>query len=798
LRKTGNINFVLIGAKATGKTVYLASLFLNEKSLTSQDGHTIEYLKPLADTLLDGAYPQATAGTLHELKFNYKDTDISCHIQIDDVDGYFVETMHKEDETTQKQRDTLIKNIKNSEGIIFFFPYEEKFNEESIKNFNYEIDTIISKLTKMYSKHNHIPIPAAIVVAKWDKSPDFKAEDEDKKALEYINKNKFLKLAKEKIEHRFPNLLITPISAVGKDIQQMEPYNLKKPLNFFIEITYKLWEEKIEGLKDDKRGLLKYLSRIHFDMKFYKNGIYNEQYSILEKEFADEILPKLDKIDNYKEFEGLKKEYKDVIPCLVQENISKIDEIENKLKKKQKIKKASWGIGIIATIALIGLGIAGWYIKTKLLKTESELYSDISVEYKNHSYKDAMSHIVEYQDKFKDTLDAEHKSSVEKMKADIVQGYKTKLEQIVEYDSLIKQHDEIQSLYKESEDTNIAEIETKYEEIVSLYDDYQKVVSFSKDDISDIGEISSILNKLSTYKFKELITLKDKFEEILTALSNNLISDEGLDNADSIDNLLGAFTALGINNSEVVQKLIDKKNMVQIEGSFDELTESIEKKNFEDAISKVETDWNEKYSDDKAVVVRNILDRKFNKYVEKTLKTIPIKIGDIDDFNDLDNKLDKLVKLVTNTEIQKISYKPTANSDNYSKYEEKVGIFNGYDDALKLGVSAGKITFGAHYEENEPLGLECGGEDEIILTIETTTYHYDHGYCQDREISWYSSQTFMKGKYEGEAIEEDFVENDEFIFWFELSDNHLIKMKNKEYFEISVGAGYFIRFGEKQ
>ena len=143
MKKTKNINFVLIGARATGKTVYLASLFLNEKSMTSQDGHTIEYLKPLADSLLGGAYPQATAGTLHELKFNYKDSDASCHIQIDDVDGYFVETMHKEDKATQKQRDTLIKNIKHSEGIIFFFPFEEIFNEKSIKNFNYEIDTII-------------------------------------------------------------------------------------------------------------------------------------------------------------------------------------------------------------------------------------------------------------------------------------------------------------------------------------------------------------------------------------------------------------------------------------------------------------------------------------------------------------------------------------------------------------------------------------------------------------------------------------------------------------------------------
>ncbi len=121
MRENGTLNFVLIGAKATGKTVYLASLYLNTKELTSKDARTVEYLKPLADALSDGEFPQATAGNLHELMFNYKDQNYACQVQIDDVDGYFVETMHKDDPTTQKQRDTLIQNIKTSEGIIFSF-----------------------------------------------------------------------------------------------------------------------------------------------------------------------------------------------------------------------------------------------------------------------------------------------------------------------------------------------------------------------------------------------------------------------------------------------------------------------------------------------------------------------------------------------------------------------------------------------------------------------------------------------------------------------------------------------------
>jgi len=780
-----NINFVLIGARATGKTVYLASLFLNEKSITSEDKHTMEYLKPLADTLVNGAYPQATSGTLHELMFNYKSENVSCQIQIDDVDGHFIETLHKEDEATQSERDRFIANIKNSEGIIFFFPFEGRFNEESIKSFNYEIDTIISEITKMYRSHDSIPIPAVIAVTKWDRSPDFKAENEDDKALEYINTHEFLKRAKEKIEHYFSNLSIIPISATGKDIELMEPYNLVKPLEFFIDNTYRLWEKKIENLKEKKRELLKFLSRVYFDMKFYKEGKYNRLYDELEKEFADEIRLKAEGREDYLQFSSLEKEYKDVLPYLLQKNRDEIEEIGKKLKSKQTIKKASWGTGIIVAVSLLGFGVAGWYIKTKLLQTESELFSDIEVEYKNNNYKDAYSDILDYQKNYPNTLDIEHKNSIEEMKNNILKRYKEKLEKITELNSLIKQHEGIVRLYNESSEVDIKEIKTKYDEIESLYKEYQDVVSFSKNELSGKSEIGTILNKLSEYNFIEINLLKDRFRERLTAMANNLVSNKELDDVDSINTLLEAFTSLSIDNAEVVQGLMDKRNSIQQNNRYNELKESIKNLEYKEAINVIETDWRNDFSKDKAFVISNILEKKFNEKIEKILKNTSEKVNTEKELKTLGIQIEEIESLKNNTQLPKIEYKPKLTNKNKNILANRNKAFSNYKNALKNGVKPNRVYFSATKKDNSPLGFDCeslDSDDDIVLTIDSTEYNYEDrdATCIGLTMTWRGKQNFTKGNYTIKVKEIDPINNDEYSKSFKLTKNDIISLYNEK------------------
>ncbi len=801
MRKTGNINFVLIGAKATGKTVYLASLYLNLKNITSQNGKTIDYLKPLANSLLDGEYPQATSGSLHELMFDYKDEEYTSHIQIDDVDGYFVESMHKKDEATQTQRDTLLRNIKMSEGIIFFFPYEERFNEESIKNFNYEIDTIISQLKKMYKEKSEIPIPVVIAVSKWDKSPHYQDENEEAEALEYINSNKFLKLAKEKIEQNFTKLKIIPLSSVGINIERMEPYNLEKPIQFFLRETYAIWEEKIESLKNDKKGLLSFLSKVHFDMKFYEGGKYNKAYDLLEKEFTDEILSKLEGIENYSQFLEIEKAYKNVIPFLIEENQVQIAEIGKKFKSKQTRKKMTTGsvIGVIIVLAVLVGG--AWFAQSKLMKSESELFSDISVKYKNHNYKEAMKYVEEYQASFKDTLDVEHKNKVEEIRGNISSYYTKKLQEILNSNSLQKQYDGLITLYAEVEEFNsgmdIVPFKSKYEEIEKLKKGYEKVLNFSPNDISSLDSVSTTLKQLSDHKFIEVTQSKKILEKSLIAIANNIVCQVELDDTDNIDDLLSAFANLGIDSPDTIQELTDKKNDIQTNCQFTELKDNIQNKNFQEAIEITESNWSDQFNKNSIAIIKNMLDKKANAYIEKKLKSISY-ITDMDEYNEVVNILTEISRLKKDTTIANMGYKLSINNSNRKEFIKQHDIEKEYYKVIHNGIDNIKVSFRAKYEENEPLGFACGGNEEgVILKIDNYTYHYDNKEsCENLKITWIgNSNRFKVGNYAIDVEEYDYFDSEEYNDrTFKLNKNDLIKISNGEEVEKDIGNNYFIGF----
>jgi hypothetical protein len=808
LKKKGNINFVLIGAKATGKTVYLASLYLNEKSITSQDGHTIEYLKPLADALLEGQYPQATAGTLHELMFNYKDDNFACEFQIDDVDGYFIETMHKDDKATQKQRDTLIKNIKNSEGIIFFFPYEEEFNEESIKNFNYEIDTVISKLTKMYDKYDTIPIPVVIAISKWDKSPFFKSDNEYNKALEYIESNKFLKIAKEKIEHHFPNFSIIPMSSIGKDINNMEPYNIKKPIQFFLKETFRLWEEKIERIKNDKPQLLKYLSKLYTDLKFWKNGKYNKLYDALEQSYADEIFNKLENINTYQEYKSIENEYKDVILYLKDNNREKILQKAEKLKAKETIKKTSYTTVAFVLIGILGAGAFIWYNQVKLKKEETKISRDIDIVYKNSNDKETIKKISEYENKFKDNPGIENKEKIERIKKDIQEKYKLKLQEILKNNSLITQYSRLKELSSEVDDLDnsidiATTIKDKFKDISEIKNDYDEVKTFSLEDLNSLDNIVKKLKKLSDSDYSEIPKLNDDFKNTLKSIANTIISQDDIDNIDLVDSIINAFAVLGINENDLIAKLNDKKSSLLKEKKFNDLKNSLSNRNFSDAILKIETDWDDSFNEEDKTKIINILNKKFNDKVEDILKEMPKNITNIDDFNVMKNKLDKIKNLAKNNKIEKIDYFPKLNDDNNKKDQEMYELWKKYSDILENGVKPKTISFKADLEDNEPLGFKCGDEDEIELSIndDSFTYSYEDSSteCEGLKISWPANATFKPGKYNVIVKEKDMIKDDKYDKGsFRLTKNDIIKIYNHESVSKYIGSGYNIIFSGRE
>jgi len=707
MQKKGNINFVLVGARATGKTVYLSSLYLNEKSVTAQDERTIKYLKPLSEILLTGEYPSATAGNLHELMFNYKDEKFSTSIQIDDVDGYFIETLSEKDKNTQNERDRLIQNMKLSEGLIFFFPYQKDFNEKAIKEFNYQIDTIITKLRDIYADRSLIPIPVVIAVSKWDDSPYYQKENENQEALTYINSHKFLCLAKEKIELNFNLVHIVPISAIGQNINDLKPYNLNKPLKIFLEETYRNWIEKINKLQDNKEELLSFLSKVDFDMKTYNNGKYHELYKRLEEEYALKILKEVNSFKNIKEYELFEEKNRVIINSLLIKNREKLLKVKKRLSKNQKVKRFSGFTLVSSFVAITVLTLLAWNADKLLIKNETELFADIVTEYNNNNYEDAESDIEDYLSEYSNTVNLEHK---------------------------------------------------------------QKILNFK-----------SHIQKS---------TLLDEIQ--------NIVADKNFDNPDRIDDILTSMNKLGINNKKMKSELLEVKNRIYKNQSYSDFIEQLKQKEFNEALYKVQTDWKDDYLDKNQIVVHKILNKALNIKVKKLLDDIS-DINDLDEFNNLVHILNSIEKLKSNTFITKINYKASLSSENENILKDKWEEYEKYNSAFKDGILSTYISFGAEYEDNEPLGFNCESEKEIILTIDTTTYHYNDYYsCVKRKMSWICIQIFHDTSYSVNVIEEDLIENDKYSNSFSLKKNDLIKLVNHETIKKSIGRGYYIEIGDKE
>ena len=574
MQTRGNINFVLVGSRATGKTVYLTSLYLNEKSVTAQDEKTIEYLKPLSQTLLEGEYPSATAGNLYELMFNYKDDNFSSSIQIDDVDGYFIETLSQKDEHTQVERNNLIENLRLSEGIIFFFPYQELFDEKSIKEFNYEIDTIISKLKSMYEDRSSIPIPVVIAISKWDESPYYKKENELEEALAYIDNNKFLRLAKEKIEVNFAHFKIIPISAIGKDINKLNPYNLKNPIEFFLEETYRNWVEKINELADDKEGLLSFLSKVHFDMKFHHDGKYDKLYKKLEKEYAQKLLDEVETFKHLKEYELFEEENSVAIESLLTKNREILLKVKKQLSKTQKVKRFS-GVTLASSfVAITVITILAWNTNKLLIKNESELFTDITTNYNSNNYEDAKDDIEDYLSVYADgdTVNLEHKQKILVFKSHI---------------------DE--TLKKREREQKVAEVISEAKKIVA---------DKNFDKLDEIDEVFASMNEMGIGDEKlksELLEAKDR----LSMKESYLEFREKLENKNFSEALSLVKTdwkeGYGEKNQIIVSTILNKALNRKVEALLEDISDIVDM----DAYNNLET------------ILKNIKDLQDNTYIKK-------------------------------------------------------------------------------------------------------------------------------------------------------------------------------------
>lgn len=373
------INFVLLGAKSTGKTVFLTTIYGDSNSVSPLGSPTLKYLENKWEKLKKQEKLSPTgAGALKILKFFYQSEDFGrVEFAIDDYDGNFTETASKIEDDEQKDlniskdaksvvdkhlgaRKDLLDRVHVSQGIMFFLPYETD-ELDSLEVFASEVSVFIN--LAHFNKQSKSHIPASIVVTKWDESEYFGTDDEDKRVLEYIENNAHLNKAYTLIKSNFENVNIVPVSAYEK-------YNLLKPIEFSLKHTFDKWYKVVKEYEskkeDDKliRFLTKWYESINIDTlneKYPFNDIYKE----VQKRYVHDIKQHLKKKETLVD----KEEYLNTVVDLYKTEKKLLvplkEEIEHAKREEKRNKFLIKLSAIVGISAVVFFGL-GFYKKFKV------------------------------------------------------------------------------------------------------------------------------------------------------------------------------------------------------------------------------------------------------------------------------------------------------------------------------------------------------------------------------------------------------------------------------------------------
>jgi len=741
-----NMRFVLIGAKSTGKTYYVAKLANKGSKINMMSDETREYLNRINDQIDSGRDPDPTSSGWVELCFGYTDSRYRLNFRLDDFDGAFVENIC--DDKMSEKIELLLDTIVDSRGLLFLFPYEKpsdiESSSEKFKNIKRGLHCIIEALEKRYpNQKSHIPV--VIGVTKWDNSPDFDTTksfiEEKSAAIAYIKDIPDLNDTLEKIKNYFTQYEVIVFSSI-------EHYQMQKPLGFFIEKYHENMELKIENLEERKKDdeLFKYLSEQRPLLEFYKDGRYKGLYSRLKKR-----------------------------------------------RSRNNFQKLILYISIIALVTIAFI----YSQKQRANENEVKLYDKII--YADTNNRIFISDIDRYLKIYRD-IDIDHYRSITKIKTKYLVECKKRIEDSIkklnDITSIKKLYDEILLLENQAQECNdrkiLKLIEERRVESGKLLERYNKSIEIlNQGDISTIdqGDLLYIVKSIEFIsRYSELIDLKSRFintidmivesknEELIYLISNHL-------------NLL----KLPIDISE---RVIEKKKELATRDEFDELLDDIKSHNFGENAVLLEAYAEDQFSKKQEAKLRRSLQKRFDTAIEEMLKdNLPKQIRNIDDYHRFAKILNDISSLKTNGIVSFLSYKPEFSSENRVLYQKRLTKFSHYEMALQDGVIPKHIAFITDSENNEPLGFSCysvGSDDDIELDIDGRKYDEDDSVCEGMTITYKNSYRYSSGSYKGKAVEWDPLSNDTYSFSFKLTENDIIKLQNGKSIKKNIGSSYML------
>lgn len=782
--RKGEFNFVLIGAKSTGKTWYIKHLAKRE-GISALNDETIKYIDIISQK------DEGTSISYTELYFTYKDDIYNIDFQIDDYDGNFVETWHQ-NEVNSEYKEKLTEYVKESEGIFIFLPYENAEDAVRFDMMQKETDVFINKIKEEYGEeHSELPIPVIIVVSKWDRSVHFGDTNEYEKAREYIENNSTLNLIKKKIQTHFKHIDIVPLSS-AKD------YNVEVPIRMCLDYTFAAWEKKIEALKEKKEELLIFLHAILYDIRFYKEGEYKELYNSLEKEFAAKIIEELKRCDSVEAFDDYveHKVYKtsgsdsvSILNALASAHQEEIDKIRKKLLAKKRRKQF---LTAAVVVGVIGVGVY-IYSKYQDVQQENKLYKNIQVEAGNKNFVMALEHIALYYNTYpkanKEHYD-ELKKLEEKIKASYRDNINKELAKVDDYASLLKRYDKTKEIYNNAQKygfskSELALIKEKYYKYLELKEKYDEIVkliqTLSLDDTTKkaVEKILSLTNTLSAYSEAVEIRkdIKNKISSLISAVDAGSIQD-----IDTVNNLIYVVTKL--NKSETdLEKLKVMLAHIKLKEKYDLYKESIsneESNNLSDILDKATSGWDEAYGTKAQEEMAQIIASKYNDWLDMELKGLHDDIRNIDDYNRIEKFIVENETFIARIKELPFNITQIISKQNVDMFDKIQKLYGKYKDVIDNGIYTSSMVLAA--ETQNSLDITETDNEVVIYINNYRTYDYKNAGGSGRLIKLFNTRKYYVASYTFTIIEVDFgmeKTGEKYTNSFSIDKNGIIKLANE-------------------
>jgi len=817
----GTINFVLIGARNTGKTCYLSVLASHCPGISTAQDDTTTYIKMQRNLLEAGKLPQATASTMRELFFRYTGDHHKVDFSVDDYDGSFIESLSSSETSDDESREALKARIQESEGLLFFMPYETQQDEEALSNFEYEINTIISLVEEItQGKYATLPIPAVICVSKWDRSPDYKKEGEKDAVITYLDNNSYYRRACSKIKKLFEHVSIQPISAFGSTADgthpnkgKIDPYKLEEPLNYCLVKTFQRYEQKIEAYQqsNDDVALFDYLFELYDDLKHHKDGEYCRLYDQMELKLSSELLSQI-----HDDKETVLSDDQELIrQCIRQESLLRdIEQALQSNQSKRTLKKVLMTVTGIATA--LGIGIGALYVtqskkEHKEFASVSSLIANKDVPSSeminkalgfNHHWKSPMG--LPLPSLFlKDCQSIDESTSA--MIRTRLKSMETAIKSSIEPDKeLINKITAFNDAVAHWSDDDLHQtVQEKTQPILESYQLVQRLsVSLAKTPTLTLDEYHKLRNSVADAPIKWNI-MDSMLNQIYLAIAAQIKSDanDALASGD-LRELEGSKEDLADLNNDgdseagkmLQEKVIPAYQAAKRQESLQTLLTALEgKSDPEEMKQTIGDNFVLGFSDEQKTQIYTHLQQNFEQYEDEN---IPVQqsINSRDGIKGIRDKLNKLNqatmnKIYVGDDSDNIDFRyqrPDRLDKKIKKWENKL---KRYEITLEHGIS-GYVTFKGRTSDDDefanPLGFNCSASDhDLIITIDnslsTLPNDTDKQWaCANLSVKWKIPVHLKKGVHTLAVEEHDYTTfSDEWSSSFLLPEAKIFEFINK-------------------